>query len=469
MAKLNDKQKIIVFASSAALLCAAAGGGVYWAKGLVEEKVAVIATDEQQVQTAKTKVAGIPKLEQDVIILRENVDAYTRILPDHTFVSDFLRVTNGFARHAGVTVPSFLKGTDGKRGKYSHYSYLLNVEGTLWQFLEFVNAFENHDRFIRVVSFNVKPADRDELDKAAVTGDDPRHSYQLVVETYVYNGGAADSVVEIPKYPQKRERIREAITAGMDSLPLEAYQLGEVAGRRDIFLDPRARIGGLSNGDNPRSLQLERIQEFMPRVSALVELRDRWEAESNYLVKQRLERQLRTEAERLDGDIARESPRITSASLLPSWNQDVVGPVGRILGQLDGESGGQTEHLIGIEHIESMIADMRSAVRKNDFDTAIARHDALKERLVFEPDDPRAQLAVEAEMLRLNVEAAMDFAQISLDINGVVVFDEGRRGLLLNGSVFEEGDYVQDDLLLRRVGREEAEFVFRGFRLAKKW
>ena len=41
--------------------------------------------------------------------------------------------------------------------------------------------------------------------------------------------------------------------------------------------------------------------------------------------------------------------------------------------------------------------------------------------------------------------------------------------LLVSGTVFEEGEFVQDDLLLRRVDREEAEFVFRGFRLAKKW
>ena len=51
----------------------------------------------------------------------------------------------------------------------------------------------------------------------------------------------------------------------------------------------------------------------------------------------------------------------------------------------------------------------------------------------------------------------------------VVVFDEGRSGLLVNGKVYEEGEYLEESLLLKNVGREHADFVFKGFVVRKKW
>ena len=43
----------------------------------------------------------------------------------------------------------------------------------------------------------------------------------------------------------------------------------------------------------------------------------------------------------------------------------------------------------------------------------------------------------------------------------------GRSGVLLNGEVFEEGEYVQDDLLVKQVEEEQVWFVFRGLTLVR--
>ena len=53
-------------------------------------------------------------------------------------------------------------------------------------------------------------------------------------------------------------------------------------------------------------------------------------------------------------------------------------------------------------------------------------------------------------------------------VQGVVVNgDRGSSGILLNGEVFEEGEYVQDDLLVKRVETEQIWFVFRGLTLVR--
>ena len=39
--------------------------------------------------------------------------------------------------------------------------------------------------------------------------------------------------------------------------------------------------------------------------------------------------------------------------------------------------------------------------------------------------------------------------------------------MLLNGNVFEEGEYISDELMLRRVEEEQVWFVFRGLTLIR--
>ena len=82
MAKMNDNQKIMVVGGVALALCAAAGGGVWWAKGLVEDKHTEIGTMRTEIQKAEAKIVKIPRVESDVIVLRENLHEYVKILPD---------------------------------------------------------------------------------------------------------------------------------------------------------------------------------------------------------------------------------------------------------------------------------------------------------------------------------------------------------------------------------------------------
>jgi len=93
--------------------------------------------------------------------------------------------------------------------------------------------------------------------------------------------------------------------------------------------------------------------------------------------------------------------------------------------------------------------------------------DMAKAALRVPAGDPRYDLVVDAKSWHHKASTALDFKRIDLNIQGVVVNGTGRSGMLLNGEVFEEGDYIADDLLVKRVEEEQVWFVFRGLTLVR--
>ena len=65
------------------------------------------------------------------------------------------------------------------------------------------------------------------------------------------------------------------------------------------------------------------------------------------------------------------------------------------------------------------------------------------------------------------VAASRGQRRINLKIQGVMVNQEGRSGVLVNGQVFEEGEYVSDELVVKAVQEEQVTFVFRGLTLIR--
>ncbi len=56
-----------------------------------------------------------------------------------------------------------------------------------------------------------------------------------------------------------------------------------------------------------------------------------------------------------------------------------------------------------------------------------------------------------------------------LEISGVVVQSARKSGVILNGLVYEEGEYINPDLFVKKVRDDEVEFVYKGFTLTKTW
>lgn len=470
MAKLNENRKILAIGAGGLTMCLAAGGGIWWAKGVVEQVETEIVATEQKIDDAKRKIDQIPDLEKEVIILRENVEAYTKILPEQSEVNDFLRTANRFALQSGVNVSAFLKGVTGsKRGnKYSHYSYRLEIEATLWQFLKFINLFESYDRFVRVVQFDIKPADREGIDRALAEGKDPRHRMALVVETFVYEGKNSTKNVDIPNYAKKREKLASEILAGAQAIELARFDYVEEVGRRDIFVDPRPAVGGANLGDNQRAMQKKTIDEFVQRLAEAQTLHEQWQTSTDYLTKESLARRLRELMGVLEQDTVTAQPKITTQSLVSDWNNQVIQPMRQILRDLRGVED-EAPDAVDEEQLRAILAEMRAAVQRGEYDAATRLHDEVIDRLTFPEQDPRFALALQIQKTKEAVQTIVEFSDIPMKIAGVVVFDEGRSGLLVNGKVYEEGEYLDENLLLKSVGREQADFVFKGFVVRKKW
>lgn len=470
MRKLNEKQKVFAVAGGGLLVALAAGGGIWWSRGLVDDVSTKIVADKKAISDAQAKIDKINELESQVIILRENVDTYSKILPDDGEYNEFLRVTHRFGYMSGVSLGDVQKGSSGKRGKYSHYSYRVELTATLWQFMKFINLYESYDRFIRVVSYSLKAADRDDVAQAAAKDADPSHKISLVLETYVYAGKGQGKNVEIPGYGKKRERLEAEIARGAQAVSLERYDYVEKIGRRDIFVDPRPAVGGSGGGDNPRQYQKQKIDEYLVRVTEAKDVFMRWQQpDLDYVSKETFARRLRESLSAIEQEAALVTPKITTQSLVTQWNNEVLQPIREMWRGLRGDQREVQQNSMTEERMRSLLAEMTGSVARGELEQAMKIHDDNADRLRFPDSDPRFLVAMEIQKVREAIQAAREFNDIPMKIDGVVVVQSGRSGILVNGSVVEEGEYLEDNLLLKAVGPEQADFVYKGFLLRRKW
>ncbi|MGE0142944.1 MAG: type 4a pilus biogenesis protein PilO [Planctomycetota bacterium] len=472
MAKLNEKQRIWVTIGGGLLLSAAAGGGIWWTQGLIEEVKSATAQDQTTITEDQKKIERINALESSVIVLRENIDTYSKILPNDTEVNDFVRVLNRFATAADIEFSETQVGQSGKgaKGKYSHYSYRIELTASLWQFLKFTNLLESHDRFIRIVSFNLKGAERDEIQNASQRGSDARHKISMVIETFVYAGAAAAKNVEIPGYGRKRDRLEAEIARGTQAVSLERYDYIEKIGRRDIFVDPRPTVGGGAGGDTGRHFQKQKIDEYLVRVNAAKEIFERWkQPDLDYVSKETFARRLRESLTALDQEVAAVTPRISNPQLVAEWSNSIVQPMREMWRGLRGDQREVQQNMMTEERMRALLGEMSGAVARGEIESAMKLFDDNADRLRFPEDDPRYVTSLEIRKVREAIQIAREFSDIPMKIEGVVVVADGRSGILINGRVFEEGEYLDNDLLVKTVGAEQADFVFKGFVLRRKW
>ena len=117
--------------------------------------------------------------------------------------------------------------------------------------------------------------------------------------------------------------------------------------------------------------------------------------------------------------------------------------------------------------LATLIGEMERDLDAGNLDDARQRYEAVASKAGVPETDPRHELAVRAKTLHLKATTAIEFQQLDLKVTGVLVNQDGRSGLLLNGEVFEEGEYVSDDLLVQKVEEESVRFVFRGLTLVR--
>jgi len=473
MANWSQKKLLGTIGGVALVVCGAAGGGVYYTYGVIDEVGQQTADVAAKVLAADQKIAQIPRIEKEVIILRENLGEYVKILPDTRELSEFVRMLNQFERQSGIRGTGLVPKTKNAKkggGRFTPIVYTYEMTATLWQGLKFMNLVENFERFVSIIDFSISTggSGRDEETRDG----DVVHTIKLTMQTYTYNKGGSGSEVEIPDYADRKEELREEIWKRMQAIRIDRYEHKGVQGRRDIFVDPRERGDLRVEGESPAE-QRAILDKFVERIGVLQQMMQTIQDPATNLLRQYgLKKQFRQDLSKLVGEVEDSESRVSYAPYRLRWTNEIVQPLEKLQGLVEdpGTIAKGTEEVdpyLPKEQIEELIAEMQTDCNNGMLEQARERYDSVRERLAVPASDARYELCVRAKEWQLKATTAIDFQGLDLQVQGVVVSHAGNSGVLLNGEVFEEGDYVQDDLLIKLVEEEQVWFVFRGLTLVR--
>jgi Tfp pilus assembly protein PilO len=469
VAKRTEKQNLVIIIAATVLLCSAAGGGIYWAKGLVEVERQAIEEKRKQIAAAEEKIKKIPDLEKHVIILRENVREYVKILPETEELNTFVRTINQFIAQSGIELEKFVPNKPKASSQdFEEWTYRFDFKATLWQFMKFVNFFENYERFVKVKSFTLTAGGNS---NAEVEEAETQHRISMVVETYVYKGKANSKDVKIPNYDTKRTSLAEEIVHNLQAIRLDRYEFKDAHGRRDIFVDPREFGYSTKAGSGmPLQQQKKLIDDMQEEVTRLHTLQKRSQDKDITLFERyNLERTLRAGITELQTKIdeIEQKKVISYQPYRVKWTKAVMEPVANLRAVIAKENEVRDDRYLSQKDLTDLIANMKRDLEAGDLQGAEDRYNAVQEKVKIPPSDDRAKLADEVRELYVRAKIAREFSGQPMNITGVVVNEDGRSGLIVNGQVYMEGDFINDDLLVRGVAREQVEFVYKGFTLIK--
>ncbi len=473
MAKLNEKQIILALGGAALLLCGGGGAGIWWAMGLVEEQKTAIAQKQAQIDACRVKIRKIPMIEEAVIILRENVHEYVKILPQERELNQFMKTAQLFAIQSGINIERAQPVGDRRRQQaFESVVYRFDFQASLWQLMKFINFFENYERFVKVREIRVTPY-RPKADERQ-TGD-ALHKFAVTVETYVYNVRAMGKLTAIPNYPAKRDKLAPKIHASLQDLSTERYEFKGQQGRRDVFVDPREfHSSGLNGTEGPHWSPMKQ-RELIERTSAQIGALQRYWKESldpsltifqKYELQKKVTKGLVDLAKTID-DVNKHN-MISNQALRVRWYKEVLTPLQQ-LKKLVLTGAEEDERFLSVENFNRLIEDLKRDLLDGRLQHAINRYDNVLPKLEVPAGDPRYPLRIKVEGYVLRARIATEFATMPLEICGVVVNQDGKSGVILNKTPYQEGDWVNDQLFVKAVRREEVEFVYKGFTLVKTW
>jgi hypothetical protein len=256
----------------------------------------------------------------------------------------------------------------------------------------------------------------------------------------------------------------------MQAIRIDRYEHKGRGGRRDIFIDPRER-GDVQPDGPSQADQRAVLNKYITAIEKLREMLGRIRQEDTTLFEQySLEKRFKTDLGAMLGEIQNDEPRISYAPYRLRWAKEVIQPLDELKAQIDSAMAiepTKADPYLPKKEMEQLVAEMASDCNAGQLELAKQRYEAVIDRLGVPTDDPRHELAVAAREWQIKATTALDFKGLNLNVQGVVVNRDGRSGILLNGDVYEEGDYVAEDLLVKLVEEEQIWFVYRGLTLVR--
>jgi Tfp pilus assembly protein PilO len=472
MANWNQKKLLIAIAGGALVLCGAAIAGVWWASGLITDVEAQITQKSEAVAAAEAKIAKIPSLEKDVVILRENLDEYVKILPNTKELNGFVRMLHQFERQSGMQSTGLVpvRSNEVKGQRFTPIGYTYEATATLWQCIKFMNLIENYERFISITDLQITSGTGNRGADESRDGD-VVHKVRMTLQTYAYNAGGGEAKeAKIAEYAALKKSLQEEIWKSQMTIRIDRYDHRGPQGRRDVLVDPRERGDIAKNGPSPAE-QRSVLDRYVDEIARLKEMQQRVRKQDTTLFEQyALEKGLKDGVEKLAAELESDAGRITYAPYRLRWAKDVVAPLDELRNQLDAVAKAQpskADPFMPKKELEQLVTDLATDCETGQLEQAKTRFEVCASRLNIPAADARHELAVAAKAWHVKASTALDFKGLELTVQGIVVNPEGRSGVLLNGEVYEEGDYISEELLVKQVGEEQISFVFRGLTLVR--
>ena len=474
MTKADERRKLLIVGSVTSLLCTIGGGGLFWADQLAAEKLESLASMQTEIRAARAKIKRVPSLEHDVIVLRENVQEYVKILPEQREMNNFIRTASMFQKQAGIpTLTKFEPGKPAKASKgssFERYTYRFEFESTLWQFMKMLSLFENYERFVKVKSFSLASGLKKKQSKPQEGND--RHRISMTVETYVYKAPGKSEDITISNYSNKVERKREEILAKRQDISTVAYEFTGARGRRDVFIDPQEsklamRLDAISLRE-----QEKLVETLRKKIAAAQDLHGRMnDSATTIFVRHSLKGNLLKEIGEIEAEVRdiEEKGYIASSTLKLAWTKDIRDPLD-MLSSMVSESPVRAvdgDRWLTAEMMKKLAMEMKQDLLKGRLQAAMDRYGAVQNKLDVPRLDGRYTHAKAIAELYVRAKTVFEFETKQLDISGVCINAEGKSAVIMNGLVYVEGDRIDDEMILKSVERGQVEFLYKGFTLIK--
>jgi Tfp pilus assembly protein PilO len=456
----------------------------------LQETREFVETERKKLDFAVREIAQTQAVEDKVILLRETVREYVRILPDDKEINAFVDQLAQFGKKSGVRVTKLddgdararvARGRGAAVAAFDRVVYKIGAEGDVEQLLEFLDMFENHERFVRIASFKVESAEKGgrSTPTEEPTGLEPEfasgpgHKVHLELETYVYNPKVrAQQPVVIPGEARKLERLRAASGETADArrdLALASYVREAKPKRRDVFRDPR-KPAPKDPGLDPETKKA--MDALFVKLKAGLD--DAIAAAADEAKQKSLVGRLRASAE-TDRKLAAFESLIRDAEA--GTPELFVGLAKRVESELtpayaklaQGRAAASRRSALGREYVVEATAKIREAVASRRYDEAAAVFEDLKRRRSGAADVDYEDLFEEARGLAERAEAEAAFDLKNVEFGGVVVYRDRpeRSVVIINGRPFMPGDRLDEETTVVGITSAEVVFEYRGRSLVR--
>lgn len=444
------------------------GGLLWWQHGKIEEARATIAGTQASIESSKKLIEGTNGLEREVIVLRELSEVMKGMLPDDNDVNNLVRTLQKFSEESGVRISGLKKKSiDNRKDKndFDKVGYTLSLEGDAFQFLDFLDLLESHSRFMKVPTFRIVAAQRNQLEKEGV----PSHKVSIDVETYVYEPKKDQKDVKIDGFERKRDLLLGEINRRREALTVATYNYRGARGRRDPWIDPRVPARADSASVLTVQEQMDVVQKLAERTQSVLTKWEQVKTAENVIVEMMTRSEMEQELSALEEDV-RKVLTDKQIAYVPSdrrLQNEVVLPLEELRTQFSASQVGKGPSEIQLREIEATMVENQT---KGEYKLVLDAYSVIDNRLQLAEADPvKKPLVDRLRELAHEARTVLDFEKIKVEVGGIVLIEGSEPVALINGKSMSVGDLLNPELIVRAINRDEIEFIFRGVVFARRF